>query len=952
MIIKKITLDNIKSYVHEEIHFTNGINFILGANGSGKTTIIESIGLALFDFKKKSMDDMLRYNKTKGYIEVEFKANDGRDYRVIRTIRPASTTVKIIDVDTDTELYSGVGEVYAFIKNVLKIARTKDFAKMFEEIIAVPQGQYVSAFLERPSTRKENFDRLFDLHIYKNLNNKLTNIASNIKDNKISVLKGDIDIIIGKVAKYEEKKIELENIVLQIKQLEENQNLIDKEIDKALNTKQKLETTKVNLEALKMNRILTEEKIKNINQLIEANQEELKHSKLAQEIVEKNKVHYIKYQENVQRISKFEKQYESLLAIRNTIKTKENEILVIENNIKNYEENKQSKSQDYETRRQEIIKLNTDSIFLKTEIDKAKKEYEKKDKENLTHISILDKEKKELNDLLERLNYYQILYDNIVITDWTPYENIEEKLEFANQKIKQIAERAKELEKYKAQRTKLAVEIQNAKDNSQISSDGKCPFFKEKCLNIGEQSLTKYFANIILEKNQEIEKIDDIIHKYSEEVNDERKYLIEIQNLENNNKYIEDYKNKMEKLQDEFYIDFEDFVDKSNDNLFSQITNLKEKFKQRLNVIENTEREYSQIRDSLVKEDAQISHDKLQLINMENSINNLEMVNKKLHSEIESLDLSLMMANKNRNYIKSEINKINEELIAVEDSKELLDNIKSENKQLEQFKDEYLSNVTKAKEVNQKLEAISSDQKLIVELKAKKDNYDEDIVKLQDEYSDSLYQETNAQYTLFIEKKSSIATSISEKGDQRNKLQNEVFEMDNLFKERDIKQEELERYTSINEFINRAKKIFTELPKELSTTYREYIGHIATKLYRRISKEHVSLELTEDYEVIITEDDNPRNKKSIDVLSGGEQMSVAIAIRLSMLKHLAGLDIYFLDEPTVNLDTQRRESVADVVADISEDLSQLFVISHDDTFDQITDTVIKVEKTNSESKIG
>ena len=641
-----------------------------------------------------------------------------------------------------------------------------------------------------------------------------------------------------------------------------------------------------------------------------------------------------------------------MLAIRNTIKTKENEILVIENNIKNYEENKQSKSQDYETRRQEIIKLNTDSIFLKTEIDKAKKEYEKKDKENLTHISILDKEKKELNDLLERLNYYQILYDNIVITDWTPYENIEEKLEFANQKIKQIAERAKELEKYKAQRTKLAVEIQNAKDNSQISSDGKCPFFKEKCLNIGEQSLTKYFANIILEKNQEIEKIDDIIHKYSEEVNDERKYLIEIQNLENNNKYIEDYKNKMEKLQDEFYIDFEDFVDKSNDNLFSQITNLKEKFKQRLNVIENTEREYSQIRDSLVKEDAQISHDKLQLINMENSINNLEMVNKKLHSEIESLDLSLMMANKNRNYIKSEINKINEELIAVEDSKELLDNIKSENKQLEQFKDEYLSNVTKAKEVNQKLEAISSDQKLIVELKAKKDNYDEDIVKLQDEYSDSLYQETNAQYTSFIEKKSSIATSISEKGDQRNKLQNEVFEMDNLFKERDIKQEELERYTSINEFINRAKKIFTELPKELSTTYREYIGHIATKLYRRISKEHVSLELTEDYEVIITEDDNPRNKKSIDVLSGGEQMSVAIAIRLSMLKHLAGLDIYFLDEPTVNLDTQRRESVADVVADISEDLSQLFVISHDDTFDQITDTVIKVEKTNSESKIG
>ena len=80
-------------------------------------------------------------------------------------------------------------------------------------------------------------------------------------------------------------------------------------------------------------------------------------------------------------------------------------------------------------------------------------------------------------------------------------------------------------------------------------------------------------------------------------------------------------------------------------------------------------------------------------------------------------------------------------------------------------------------------------------------------------------------------------------------------------------------------------------------------------------------------------------------------MSVAISIRLAMLKQMSNVDFYFMDEPTINLDTDRRMMVAEVVKDISNELKQLYVISHDDTFETITDNTIKIIKNNNISII-
>lgn len=72
-------------------------------------------------------------------------------------------------------------------------------------------------------------------------------------------------------------------------------------------------------------------------------------------------------------------------------------------------------------------------------------------------------------------------------------------------------------------------------------------------------------------------------------------------------------------------------------------------------------------------------------------------------------------------------------------------------------------------------------------------------------------------------------------------------------------------------------------------------------------------------------------------------MSAALAVRLALLKVLGQLDIAFFDEPTTNMDAQRRQRLAESITNLRS-FEQLFVISHDDTFEQVTENIIRVER--------
>lgn len=150
--------------------------------------------------------------------------------------------------------------------------------------------------------------------------------------------------------------------------------------------------------------------------------------------------------------------------------------------------------------------------------------------------------------------------------------------------------------------------------------------------------------------------------------------------------------------------------------------------------------------------------------------------------------------------------------------------------------------------------------------------------------------------------------------------------------------ERLRELDETTEFIRDTLKAAGPLVTE---SYLYNISIEANQLFREITGEAGrALRWSRDYEIMLEEEGHER---SFPNLSGGEQMAAALSIRLALLKQLSDIRLAFFDEPTVNMDAERRERLAQQIGQIRH-FDQLFVISHDDTFEENVDHIIHVKR--------
>jgi exonuclease SbcC len=158
---------------------------------------------------------------------------------------------------------------------------------------------------------------------------------------------------------------------------------------------------------------------------------------------------------------------------------------------------------------------------------------------------------------------------------------------------------------------------------------------------------------------------------------------------------------------------------------------------------------------------------------------------------------------------------------------------------------------------------------------------------------------------------------------------------------RDEAQQQLQAKEQIKRFVNFARKAYNEAGPRITEQYVRSVSVQADRLFRDLlNRPNVALQWTRDYEILVQDGPNPRRFIN---LSGGEQMCAALAVRLALLKVLADIDIAFFDEPTTNMDRSRRAGLAEAISRIKS-FEQLFVISHDDTFESVTENVIVIER--------
>lgn len=145
-------------------------------------------------------------------------------------------------------------------------------------------------------------------------------------------------------------------------------------------------------------------------------------------------------------------------------------------------------------------------------------------------------------------------------------------------------------------------------------------------------------------------------------------------------------------------------------------------------------------------------------------------------------------------------------------------------------------------------------------------------------------------------------------------------------------------------------RVFKNVSAQLSERFREEISLRADRIYRTIAEADEELVWGENYQIVLRDMvEGEVRVRSDDQLSGGQMMSAVVALRLALLQTI-GARIAFFDEPTSNLDAARRENLAHAFRAIDvgrEEVTehwydQLFLISHDVAFTEVTDQMVRI----------
>lgn len=162
----KLTIEGINSFTdRQEIDFAQlsegGIFCICGPTGSGKTTILDCIILALYaprEHNRGSLKDYINTGCEKGKITLEF-SSDGAVYTVYRELkRNSSSAARLTVRDTGEVLADRADTVTDAVKKMLKLDKD-DFTK----VVVLEQGKYAEFMGMTKVRRNETVAKLFDL---------------------------------------------------------------------------------------------------------------------------------------------------------------------------------------------------------------------------------------------------------------------------------------------------------------------------------------------------------------------------------------------------------------------------------------------------------------------------------------------------------------------------------------------------------------------------------------------------------------------------------------------------------------------------------------------------------------------------------------------------------------------------------------------------------------------
>lgn len=880
MHITRIELENIKSHAESKFEFQRGTTAITGSNGAGKTTIIEAVAWTLFDLLDYKKDDFARRGtKSKGIARVTFESSlDEREYTIYRD---TATGYYVYDPQLKMRIAEKKDEVQNFIRQHLGVEPGTDLEALFRRAIGVPQGTFTAIFLESATERKKAFDKLLKVEEYRQGAEKLRETARYI-ESSITSVRERIARAEGELSRFEQLENELKETSANIADLEKTLAEIGQEIETKTKIVADLDEVEKELNELRKNydKLNFElESAKRDQSRIEADFEKAKDAVEKLKMVEKE--HFL-HLSALAELTKLEHQRTERDKAQVEITTIETKII----NAKAEQKNLAEKAQKAHEAGQEIAKLAS----------------------NIEEQNKLEKEKETLRDQLAKAKSVR--------------NQIADKQKEIDIKRREFSDNKKKLDEAE-QKSALAVNLQNlvlreAEITNQIAKlranlerdeqfqreiqNGLCPILSQKCLNLKPgETLESFVKSQFSDSKTQIITLETEQQKVSVELTSARdgeKFLTALESYKEREKEIKEdgirLKNDIESLQ----------------KLAENLPNLEKEFNE-------TEAELRRLnnpreRAEALKKEAETEAE-------------IKDKQRKIEKVLEELDRERLEAG--------------EKFGQFSEVETLLKKFQSERDQTLSAHREFLANESLANSFPNKEKDLLEATVKVESLQKEAETSFKKLNEVEQKYDRERHQTEKA---ALLNLKTSEAESKA-KFDFAKKTQTDLqSEIERLQKVRGEMQAEFAEKERLEKIYETTKFIRDTLKEAAPRVARNYVFHVsneANQLYREITgNAERTLKWTEDYGIALEE--NGYERPFIN-LSGGEQMAAALSVRLALLKQLSDIRIAFFDEPTTNMDAERRENLATQIGNIKH-FDQLFVISHDDTFEGYVDNVINV----------
>jgi len=882
LLIKRIELENVKSYRRASVDLSTGVNAITGENGAGKTTILEAVGFALFDYLPYNQRQFIRYGERRGCVSIEIVGRDGRDYRIVRQFGN-SPKYYVEDVELRRQIVEGKEDVMRWLRDQMRISSSIEPDVLFREVVGVPQGNFTSIFLRRRSERAPIFEALFGIEDYRKTAERMNDVLRKI-ESEIAEQKEKLGELRGRTVNYEERKKEMEKYEKIVEDLRKRIDGVEKEVKKTQKSLQRLDGLKKRLEVLE-NELRTKKDLKHIIfknyetqkrelEELEKNRREIERLKEAFEEFEKLKREVEELREKLNEKEKRDRELHSKIELLKRIEEEfENlreELKVIEEEKKRIEDIERSirELESLETKLNELNEKEEKRKFAIKRIEELRKEVEKK----IRRISEIEENLKNLDEIKKKVKV------------------LEEKRE----KLKEISEGLRGID----ESLKYLEELRN------FLSSGICPFIQETCSRVSEEVIEERRMNL----KEERERLISISKKLRDEI-----------------KNFEQYETKLSELK---------IFEREREILREELEEIRKEIKRLEKFAEiSFERELKEVKSEVeeLRVQKKVLGELKKRVQREEEI---KILLKRREKEIYTLKIGI-------EEIKKEISDLNELRDEINRKSARMENLKNDYENYRKLP-EIIERITRIKKELEKttreLERIERDEKTI----------EDEIREIREIYDEKVHEEIKREAERFLNLLGDLKGRLKIAEDVLGRLREEIKFYEECMKKMRVLEERIKELERRREDVRRIKEILRDAIPLITEAHVSSVSEEARKIYSEIIGDFSQiLSWNNDFGIRIKKGGEEREFLQ---MSGGEQMSAALAVRLALLKHLSTVDFAFFDEPTQNMDEERRGNFANCISNF-RGIKQLVVISHDDTFESLVYNALRVEKTPEGSRI-